>query len=662
MVQTVFIGQATSTSTATVTVAFNTGSPTTRLAGLEFSNTSGFSAVTLDTSATIDVASSGSFPSATPGHGSGELYWSYMWDDITGLAGSTSGFTYYVDPNGNPMCYNTSCGSGTQHPNIGNTDGTSGIAVLLYESGIAGAASMSGTGSFGGTGRFAGGAPLSGTGLFGGTAYFAGTAPLTGIGTMTPVATETGGEGSAGLAGIGTLSPVGGATYEQFAGLAGVGSMNITKYTSGLAGTGILGISGERLGFIVALSGIGALSIPQVAGGLVNGVGGAATPQAMPGSSQVSVAPPGSTSWQWLGTLGRMTALSYGFVCPGGCDSMSCTIMVPAAYRTQLFDPGWQVRITRGGHQVWDGKLDEPQATAQGWNLTAVGTGNRGTDITAFYSPNDVWPAGEPDEILSRAITRGLPWVSPGYNSSPYAGQFWFGQQVDPGAQTITAFLNLLCTRGGLTWYVNSQPGGLYAGDDLQIFPLPSAPNRLLVCTDPVSRTLGGDINTILIRYMQAADNTTTNTPASYNVVSVQNAQSVAAHQVMETYIDLSDVGVLTSTAAAAIGNYVLSIYQRASFAGPFTVSYGQLLNMGGQPIDPGTDQAGTVCQLILTDFGYGGEVTPQFPITFLVGAYVWDDFAQTATITPYQNVDQSLTGLLSTQNTLMVPLTAAGP
>ena len=57
-----------------------------------------------------------------------------------------------------------------------------------------------------------------------------------------------------------------------------------------------------------------------------------------------------------------------------------------------------------------------------------------------------------------------------------------------------------------------------------------------------------------------------------------------------------------------------MQIYTRASFAGPFTASRGQLMTSGGAPIDPGTDQAGTVCQLILTDYAYGGEVTPQLP------------------------------------------------
>ena len=73
-----------------------------------------------------------------------------------------------------------------------------------------------------------------------------------------------------------------------------------------------------------------------------------------------------------------------------------------------------------------------------------------------------------------------------------------------------------------------------------------------------------------------------------------------------------------------------------------------------------GTDQAGTVIKLILTDFGYGGEVTTNLPVTFIVGSYTWDDLAQTAEIVPYQTVNQSLTGLLSLANSEMTPITAA--
>ena len=352
-----------------------------------------------------------------------------------------------------------------------------------------------------------------------------------------------------------------------------------------------------------------------------------------------------------------MTALTYSYTCPGGCDSMTCTLMVPASYRNQIMDPGWQVRVWRGGHVVWDGRMDEPvPAGTSGWNFTAVGTGQRGTDFLAIYS--DTWPTGQPDESINNAIARGLPWVNPGVGTPSDA---WFGQAVDSGAQTITALLNLICTRGGSTWYVNSQPGGLI-GDDLSVFPLPTVPNRLLICVTPVPRTLGGDINTIMIRYMITADNSTATpaVPATYGLAVAQNAASVAMHGELETYIDLSDVGVMSEAAAAAVGQNVLQIYQRASFAGPFVGNYGALMNMGGTPVDPGCDQAGSVVRLILTDFGYGGELVPGTPIQFIVGSYEWDDFSQTFTLSAMNTLDQSLTGMLQMENTVLTPITVA--
>jgi hypothetical protein len=225
----------------------------------------------------------------------------------------------------------------------------------------------------------------------------------------------------------------------------------------------------------------------------------------------------------------------------------------------------------------------------------------------------------------------------------------------------VTALLNLITSRGGLLWYVNSQPGGIYNGDDLSVFPLPIVPNRLLVSTTPVARTLGGYTNTIFIRFMQTADNTTASPPtsATFNVVSAVNQASVTAHGPLEAYLDLSNAGVLSSAAAQSVGFSILSAYEAASYAGPFQASYGQLLNMGGAAIDPGTDQASTRVKLVLVDGGYGGEVVPG-PIEFTVGAYSWDDVKQVATLTPFQEVDASLSGLLSMASATMTPISVA--
>jgi hypothetical protein len=377
------------------------------------------------------------------------------------------------------------------------------------------------------------------------------------------------------------------------------------------------------------------------------------TTYSVPNASQVSVTAQGSSVPQWFGAIGHVVGLQYSYACPGGADQAQWTLEVPAQYRNAAMNPGGNVSIHRGGHVVWTGKLDEPVPTSAGWTMSAIGTGNLGTDYLAIYTGS--WGTGTPDNAVNAAITRGLPWANPGIGTP---SGMWVGQEIDSGAQTITALLNLVCTRGGLTWYVNSQPGGL-PGADLTVFTLPSTVNRLLISSTPVPRTLGGDINTIYIRYEVTADNATSGATATYATTSVQNAASVAAHGVIEVFIDLSDVGVQTATAAQAVGNHVLALYQRASFAGPFTVSPGQLTTTGGQAVDLGTDQAGTVCKLMLTDYGYGAEVVPG-PISFLVGAYSYDDQSQTAQITPFQALDQSLTGLLSMESTILTPITAA--
>ena len=506
-------------------------------------------------------------------------------------------------------------------------------------------------------------AGLAGVGTLSGAGAFVSTAALSGSGTLTGTATVGGtrGTGTATLSGSGTLSASVTGTFLYADTLSGIGTLTgswvgllqVPPVT--LSGVGTLSLAGLHLSYIAPLSGSGTM-YSLATGGLVFGTS-ISVPYSYPLSSCVFVAPPGSSAWVPLGSIGVITALTYSFTCPGGADQMTATIMVPAAYRTQLFNPGWQVSITRGGHQVWDGKMDEPVPTPAGWTLTASGTGNRGTDYLAIFS--STWPSGEPDQAVNNAIARGMPWINPGIGTPAGA---WFGQAVDSGAQTVTDLLNLVCTRGAYTWYVNSQPGG-YPGDDLSVFPLPSAVNRLLTCTNPVPRTLGGDINTIYLRYQITADNASSSTgtsTATYGLTSVSNAQSVTAHGTMETYIDLSDVGTMTQAAAQVVGTDVLAIYQRASFAGPFTASYGQLMNTGGAPIDPGTDQAGTVIKLILTDYGYGGEVNLSQPLTFIVGSYTWDDLAQTATLVPYVSVDSSIQGLLSLANQVLTPIAIA--
>lgn len=214
----------------------------------------------------------------------------------------------------------------------------------------------------------------------------------------------------------------------------------------------------------------------------------------------------------------------------------------------------------------------------------------------------------------------------------------WLGQKVDSGSQKIDALLNLFCTKGGYTWHLDR-------GNVLNVYPWATAPvTRILTCQVPAPRTLGGDINALYGRYEVSADTDTA--AAVFALTSSTTAAGIAAHGRVEEFEDISNGGVMTAGATQALLANVLSKYQRVSFAGPFVVRHGEYLTPGGQPVDLGCEQAGEVVRLILTDFGYGGEVVPD-PVTFVVGAVEYDGGAGTLSVTPYQALDLSLSSLL---------------
>lgn len=357
-----------------------------------------------------------------------------------------------------------------------------------------------------------------------------------------------------------------------------------------------------------------------------------------PGSSQVFTAAQDFSHLRYLGSLGHVTGLNYSYACPGGCDQLACTLQISSLSFPDAIDVGRWVYVVRGSSIIWTGKTDEPQPSSAGWQVTAHGSGTYGADFAAIYSGN--WGSGTPDIAVNQAITRGLAWINPGIGTP---SGMWTGQPVDDGAQQVTDLLNLICTKGGLTWYVSTRP----TGNILRVFPLPTTVTNLLVSNTPVPRTLGGDVNAIWLRYQSKSDAAAS--PATFGTVVATDPNSIARHGTMETFADLSSAQVLSATAAKAVGTAVLNRYQRASFAGPFAVGPGQLLTTGGAPVDLGAGMpyAPMVCRLMLTDQSYGGEITPA-PIEFLAGAYAFDDDSQTATITPFQSLRTDFASLLS--------------
>lgn len=368
------------------------------------------------------------------------------------------------------------------------------------------------------------------------------------------------------------------------------------------------------------------------------------------GASYLATFKPDGSDKRWLGQLGHVSQLKYGYKLPGGPDTCTALLSLPPINRPAALNPGRILRIYRGADYIWDGTLLEGVPGSAGWQLSARGSGNFGDYFRS------IWSSYTADQPVNNAIAltpNGLRWVNPGIAGTP---GIWLSQPQDSGTSTVTAHLNLITSNGGLTWYI-----GRY--NRLSVFTLPNpfttAASRLLVSMDPVARTITEDVNALYARFQATADSTTSgNSPATYGLTSATQPAGIVAHGRMEDFMDLSGAGVISSVTAQAAATAVLSKYQRANWVGPFTVSYGQLLTAGGTPVDLGCEQPGSIVKLMATDAGYGGEVIPG-PVQFLSGQTMYDDDAELLTVTPFQFVTSDLASMISGITAALTPASA---
>ena len=123
----VYEGTVTTAGTAKATVTTSGTASVVRIAGQEYNPGAGQTAV-LVSQANLDVTGTSTGPSITT-TGNNELYSFYGYDTDIGSAGSTPGYTYELDNNGNIYAYDPT--SPTQPPTFGDPDIAFGIAVLL---------------------------------------------------------------------------------------------------------------------------------------------------------------------------------------------------------------------------------------------------------------------------------------------------------------------------------------------------------------------------------------------------------------------------------------------------------------------------------------------------------------------------------------------------
>jgi hypothetical protein len=347
------------------------------------------------------------------------------------------------------------------------------------------------------------------------------------------------------------------------------------------------------------------------------------------GRTTITTTLPDGSDRRLLQAEGFVSGTKYSTVRPGGAEQLSSTLLSVSARRTRTLDPGRIVEGWRGVSRVWRGTMDEPSPVSGGWSFTAHGDGTWGDSLVAYYSGNAEWQGKS--AILTRAVARGLGWTIPATVTG-----YLDANPPDPGSENVTAYLNSLIVSPPAWWHVDKFGG-------LQIESLPTTVTRLIVAGSPPARTVSNAINTVCVKYT-SSDNGAGN--VTYSQLFCQNAALAAAHGTIEMYADATGV-VMTSAQATAYGNDLLARYVAAPWSSPITATWGQIMNTGGVPVDPGCERAGNVYQVLAADSPYGGEVKPG-PVTFLGGRVEYDDGSATATITPYLSYRTDFGSLLS--------------
>lgn len=364
-----------------------------------------------------------------------------------------------------------------------------------------------------------------------------------------------------------------------------------------------------------------------------------------PGAVQLQSLASDLSQPRWLGTIGNVSGLNYSDSMPGGNDTLSCTLQMRPGQSDVAIEPGRIIRAYQGVRWIWEGILAAPAPDSQGWKLTAKGAGTYGDNYVAL----DNFGYSNADTSIANAIGRGMRWIDPGVSNSG----MWLSQPPDKASIYITDWLNQICGGGAFTWHVGPW-------NTLAVTQIPSTVTRLLVATTPAAPTLNGYYD-VLYAYFRDSDDTASSS-AGYDVAEADNTLNIAKHGRLEATWDVSSAGKMTAPQASAAAAAVLSRYNAASFKAPFAVAPGQYLTTGGTPVDLSCERAGEVCRLLLTDGGYGGQVAPTVAITFPVGKFEYDDDRLVAQVTPFQNVRDDLSSLLSAvANILQPPTTPTG-
>ena len=261
-------------------------------------------------------------------------------------------------------------------------------------------------------------------------------------------------------------------------------------------------------------------------------------PQVPPAAGDSVISLPRPKNPRWLGTLGHVSGLVRSYACPGGPDTMTLLLRLPADYRTDAINPGRVMQVWRGASCVWEGKLDEPSPGPDGWTVTAHGAGQYGTDFAATYN---TWGADQP---VDQARARGMRWANPGIGnpsvvnclSGTYSHSSWVFNGTDQLYTTVVG-ATWTCTFTGsmFQWWATTNSDHGIATISVDGGPPVSVDGYSPSLVDPAliysSGALGGGTHTVVITNTGTNDASSSGTYVAVNYLAVNPGIWIAQQQ-----------------------------------------------------------------------------------------------------------------------------------
>jgi hypothetical protein len=324
-----------------------------------------------------------------------------------------------------------------------------------------------------------------------------------------------------------------------------------------------------------------------------------------------------------LGQIGRVRGVTFTSVLPGGPSSFACTVDADPNGSPSALQANRWLTVQAGGHNVWSGTLEDAKRGAP-WQVTGLGIAMQGKKFAA-HSDTDV------QGVITYAMTQGLPWNTPSPSMPARVGTTVLKSVFD--------FMN-----DAPLWQVD-------VDGNVTTYVPPTVPTLMMNAAQSPARTVDDMANSIFTLYNVGGVATLAG--------PYENAASIAKFGRRQISFDLTSRGNITLAQADTASNAVLlkTAGYGASYTEAITVRQGQLLNIGGVPVDIRFVSAGTMVRVRGTEVDHAWDLNGS--TNFVIGEAVYSDDNATLTMTPWASMRRDLASILTAAAELVIAAVA---